>query len=135
MLAKEARGQRDVALDVIEKTRVDLRQHEGHPKRARLGRTSAARAFVAKIGERHVHALGGFGPHGLIVAQHTIDRRHTDAGSPRNHHPGSRHGSPPPRLHCFCLIKLVFSAKNASFFRALKPSFDCMPRAMARLFL
>ena len=96
MLAKKARGQRDIALDVIEKAGVDLRKHEGDAKRARLGGTSAARAVVAKTGERHMHALGGFGPHGLIVAQHTIDRRHTDAGPPRNHHPCRRHGSPPP---------------------------------------
>src|SRR6478735_8230802 len=101
-----------------------------------------------------MHALRGFGPHGLIVAQHAIDRRHTDAGPPRDHHACRRHGSPPvsatvsalaltvvpckmvavPCCDAFVKSKVVFPAKNASFFRGIKPSFDCIGCALETLY-
>jgi len=102
VLAKEARGQCDVTLDVIEKARIDLRENEGDAIGIELGGTTATRAVVPQRRECQMHALCRFGTHGLVVAQHTIDRGNAHARATRNHHTCSRHVSPPlPSPNCF----------------------------------
>jgi hypothetical protein len=63
-----------------------------------------------------VYALGGFGPHGLIVAQHTIDRRHADAGSPRNHHPCRRHRVSSAPIAALLFTQGSFSREKCKLF-------------------
>ncbi len=46
VFAEEAGGQRDIAFDLVEKTRIDLRENESNPKRCGLHGTAAARPFV-----------------------------------------------------------------------------------------
>jgi len=91
VLAKEARRQRDVAFDVIEEARVDLRKNERDAEGIGFCWPATARAVVAQIGKRQMNAFSRLGPHGLIVAQDAIDRGHADARSTRNHHTCGRH--------------------------------------------
>ena len=109
MLAKEAGRQRNIALDVIEKAGVHLRQHERDSERADLCRPAAARPLITQIRECEMHAFGSFRTHSLIVAQDTIDRGHADASPTRNHRTSSRHGSPPvPSEELFCFTEGSF---------------------------
>jgi hypothetical protein len=56
VLAKEARRQRDVAFDMIEEARVDLRKNERDAEGTGFCWPATARAFVAQIGERQTRS-------------------------------------------------------------------------------
>nr|WP_239499156.1 MULTISPECIES: hypothetical protein [Paraburkholderia] len=116
VLAKEAGGQRDIALDVVEEARIDLRQNEGHPIRIDLGRATATCAFVAQGRQREMDAICRFRTHSLVVAQHTIDRGHANARATRNHHTCSRHVSPPVPNRSFWLDQGSFFRDKCKFF-------------------